>query len=347
MTIAGMLKGLSVAGLVAICSLPVQADPPGPPKTACFDQIAPVTQLAYPSRYLKDSKSRSDFDEKANVAVDAALKPVDDFIKKLAVEANNSLTKGEQKAERSADCVVERVYQWAVVDALGDLDSEGAQLSVPSRVAAIAIAYAQALPKATKLDRTEVIEDWLRVRVQDSMTYFDTKAPPRASSNNLRAWAGLGAAQIGLILDDPVITDWAIASVKLVACAANADGSLPNEMWRGKLALHYQIHAVGPLVFAAALLKDKDPGLLQACDGAIIRAAKFAVAGAKDPKIVEAITGEKQKFDPDPAKLRAHEFAWIAAFLSQVEDPEIKAFALNFEVLSNSKLGGKQNLIWN
>ena len=83
------------------------------------------------------------------------------------------------------------------------------------------------------------------------------------------------------------------------------------------------------------------------CEDAIIRAARFAVAGAKDPKIVEAITKEKQKFDPDPANLRPFEFAWITAYLSQVDDPAIKAFAQNFGELSNSKLGGKQSLVWN
>ena len=306
-----------------------------------------MTKLAYPSRYTKDSKSRSDFDEKANAEVDAALKPVDDFIKKLAAAANNSLTRSKERAVVAADCVVDRIHEWAVADALSLLESDGAQLSVPSRIAAISIAYAQALPKATSDHRQVVIDDWLRARVQDSIVFFDTKAPPRASSNNLRAWAGLGAAQVGMILNDDAMIKWASASVQRVACTANADGSLPNEMWRGKLALHYQIHAVGPLVFTAALLKDIEPGLLQACDNAVIRAAQFAVAGAKDPQIVEKITDEKQTFNPDPAKLKAFEFAWITAFLSQVEDAEIKAFALNFDVLSNSKLGGKQSLIWN
>lgn len=341
-----LCTGIAVAAMLLSVGAG-QAETAVEDEVACFAPFAPVIKLSYPSRYTKDSKSRSDFDEKANAAVDAALKPVDDFIIKLATEANNSLTRPDEKAVLAADCVVDRIFEWASADALSALESDGAQMSVPSRVAAIAIAYAQILPNATLNDRQAVIDSWLRARVSASMTFFDTKAPPRASRNNLRAWAGLGAAQVGLILNDQAILDWAIGSVKLVACAANADGSLPNEMWRGKLALHYQIHAVGPLVFAAALLKEKSPELLQTCDGAIVRAAQFAVAGAKDPKIVELITSEPQKFDPSPAKLKAYEFAWITAFLAQVDDPQIKAFALNFEDLSNSKLGGKQSLLWN
>ena len=340
-------KYLGILGILAISPVVARAETAVPDAFTCFAAAPAIVKLAYPSRYTKDSKSRSDFDEKANAAVDAALKPVDDFIVSLATAANASLTSPSDAATVAADCVVDRIHTWAVADALSALETDGAQMSVPSRIAGIAIAYAQALPKATLDDRQAVIDDWLRARVQASILYFDTLAPPRASSNNLRAWAGLGAAQVGLILNDDAMITWASGSVQRVACTAKADGSLPNEMWRGKLALHYQIHAVGPLVFTAALLKGRDPGLLHACDNAIIRAARFAIAGAKDPKMVELVAGEKQKFDPDPAKLKAFEFAWITAFLSQVDDPDIKAFALNFDVLSNSKLGGKQGLIWN
>lgn len=343
----GMGRYLGVLGFLAVFPMVAHAETAVPDPFTCFVAAPPVVKLAYPSRYAKDSKSRSDFDEKADAAVDAALKPVDDFIVALATAANASLTNTDAEGTSAADCVVDRIHAWALADALSALDSDGAKMSVPSRIAGIAIAYAQVVPKAPLDDRQAVIEDWLRNRVQSSILYFDTEAPPRASSNNLRAWAGLGAAQVGLILNDNAIITWASDSVKRVACSANTDGSLPNEMWRGKLALHYQIHAVGPLVFAAVLLKDRVPGLLQTCDGAIVRAAQFAIAGAKDPKIVEPIAGQKQKFDPDPTKLKAFEFAWITALLSQVEDPDIEAFARNFDVLGNSKLGGKQDLLWN
>lgn len=340
-------KLLVVLGLLGFIPIIANADIAMQEPYVCFAPIPPVVKLSYQSRYTKDSKSRSDFDEKANAAVDAALKPVDDFIVKLATEANRSLTSEDETAVLAAVCVVDRIYEWASADALSALESDGAQMSVPSRIAAIAIAYAQVAPNVTYDDRRSAIDAWLKARVQASIAFFDTKAPPRASSNNLRAWAALAAAQVGLSLSDQPMIDWAITSVERVACTASTDGSLPNEMWRGKLALHYQIHAVGPLVFAAVLLKDKAPDLLRACDNAIIRAAQFSVAGAKNPKIVEPLAGAKQVFDADPAKLRAFEFAWITAFLTEVDDPAIKAFALNFEELSNSKLGGKQSLIWN
>ena len=104
-------KAATIAVLVLVAA-PAQAqDASG----ACFAATPAVLKLAYPSRYTKDSKSRSDFDEKADAAVDAALKPVDDFIVDLATTANRSLTEPDAKALLAADCVVDRIHDWAAI----------------------------------------------------------------------------------------------------------------------------------------------------------------------------------------------------------------------------------------
>jgi len=317
----------------------------------CFDATAPVLSLDFPSRYTDDSKNRSDFDDKANAEVEAALGPVDDFIVDLISTANKVLAAADEAADEAepdrtlaADCVVDRLFEWASVDALSAIDTQAPQLSVPSRIGGMAMAYAQVRVVATPDDRQPVIEAWLAERSASTMAFFDTEAPPRASQNNLRAWAALGVGQVGLIVNDPVLLDWATASIRLVACTAAEDGSLPNEMWRGKLALHYQLHATSPLVVGAALLAAQDPGLFAACDGAIGRIARFGLAGAQDPALVEELTGERQSFDPDD--LKTFEFAWLAAYLTLTEDADAATFAAQFDGLANSKLGGKQDLLW-
>jgi poly(beta-D-mannuronate) lyase len=328
----------------------------------CFDATAPVIKLSYPSRYAEGSENRADFDEAANAAVDAALEPVDDFIIDLAKTANLAIGADPENAPFFADCVLGHLASWADAGALSQLDSQGAKLSVPGRIAGIAIAYAQVRALLPDDDRNAAIETWLADRIAQTQLFFDTDAPPRASENNLRAWAGLAATQVGLLRADDAMVKWGADSIRLVACTANADGSLPNEMWRGKLALHYQIHAISPLVYTAALLAnagqtaegvpetsgDTTPpeSLFEVCDQAIIRAAQFTVAAAKDPKIVETITGERQSFKPGPDDLKSFEFAWITAFLHSNDDPQIAAFGAQFDDLSNSKLGGKQSLIW-
>ncbi|MDB5665871.1 alginate lyase family protein [Cypionkella sp.] len=334
----------------------------------CFDAIPPVTALDIPSRYKDDSKNRSEFDAAANAAVEAALNPVDDFINVLVKNSNAALqitAAAEVDADATidpaaepatppdlakqteiADCVVDRLHEWAAADALADMKTQGAQLSVPSRIGGLAMAYAQVRGLATQDTRQTDIEAWLTARMQASMVFFDTEAPPKSRQNNLRAWAALAAAQVGLLQNDVVMTTWAADSVKLVLCTATPEGALPNEMWRGKLALHYQIHAVGPLVTTTALLQPTFPDLLATCDNALLRVVRFTLKAVEDPKLVEAITDKPQKFDPPAEMKRAFQFAWLAPLATLAQEPDFTTFAAKFELLSNSKLGGKQSLLW-
>ena len=349
-----------------------------PEPFVCFDATPPVTELNIPSRYKDGSKNRSDFDAEANAAVEAALNPVDDFINVLVKNANAALqitappevdpkapvdTAAEAAPETQAapeaqtppdlvkqteiaNCVVDRIHEWAAANALADMKSQGAQLSVPSRIGGLAMAYAQVRGLATQDARQPEIEAWLTARMQASMLFFDTEAPPKSRQNNLRAWAALAAAQVGLLQNDVVMTTWAANSVKLVLCTATPEGALPNEMWRGKLALHYQIHAVGPLVTTTALLQPTFPDLLATCDNALLRVVRFTLKAVEDPKLVEAITDKPQKFDPAAEMKRAFQFAWLAPLETLAQEPEFTTFAAKFELLSNSKLGGKQSLLW-
>jgi poly(beta-D-mannuronate) lyase len=313
----------------------------------CPSDEQPVVSLGFGSRYTDDSENRSDFDAESDKAVTAALKPIDDFITDLARQTNilNDPKSKPEEAEQAAACVMDSILAWARADALSDLKTQGANLSAPSRVGGIAFAYAAALKTLPQPEGKEEIEAWLLARAKQTMAFFDTEAPPRASQNNLRAWAGLAVTRVGLVLDDPALIDWGAATASLVACTAKTDGSLPNEMWRGKLALHYQLHAVAPLVVTAALLREERPELLVACDRAIPRIVRFTLDGLEDPAAVVTITGEKQTVG-GPRKARDFELAWLAAYLTLDPDPKIADQAASVKELGNSKLGGDQRLLW-
>jgi poly(beta-D-mannuronate) lyase len=329
---------------VALLSTPVLAEN-GPP--AC-PTAEPVVSLGFGSRYAEDSANRSDFDEEGDKAVTAALKPIDDFVADLARQTdllNNPETETEV-ATAAAECIEQAILAWARAGALSELKTQGANLSAPSRVGGIAFAYAALRARDTAAEGNPEIEAWLLGRARQTMTYFDEDAPPRASQNNLRAWAGLAVARIGLTLDDPDLLDWAAATVRLVACTAAADGSLPNEMWRGRLALHYQLHAVAPLVTTAALLAEKRPGLYEVCDRAVPRIVAFTMAALDDPAPVEKITGEAQSVGGKGRPARDFELAWLAAYLRFDADPKLADRAKVIEKLGNSKLGGDQRLLW-
>ena len=304
-----------------------------------------VVSLNHGSRYVAADKSRSEFDEAANDDVNAQLKPVDAFITDLANAANRALSDpGGRKA--AVDCVLSGLANWAGADALSDLSTMNAQLSAPSRIAGLAFAYAQVKPIAEPSADQALIEEWLTERARATMTYFDTEAPPNASRNNLRAWAALAVARIGLTIEDAAMIDWADASVRLVVCQAAPDGSLPLEMARRDLALHYQLHAVTPLVVTAALLQARGHDLFMACDRALHRAVGFTLDAFDDPKLVETLTGKPQSYFDGSEKLRGFELAWAEAYLSLFYAPRLTTFVASYGALGNSKLGGKQSLLW-
>lgn len=319
----------------------------GDEEAACVQAPEPVVSLSYGSRYTADSADRSDFDESSNAEVNAALKPIDDFIVDLANGANLAQRGGDGAAE-AADCVLDAIQVWAEADALSDLGTMNAQISTPSRLGGIALAYLQAAPLASAddADRRAVIDGWMIARMQASMAYFDTEAPPGSSRNNLRAWAGLAGAAVGSATGDVAVLDWSAGSIELVACQADADGALPLEMGRGALALHYQLHAVAPLVVGAALLADEGRDLFAVCDGAIHRIVAFMPKAFEDPTLVEAKAGERQTYAMGDEKLKGFQLAWAEAYLARFPDPALSAFVEDYRPLANSKLGGAQDLLW-
>ena len=183
----------------------------------------------------RERRTRADLDEGSNAEVNEALGPIDDFIVDLASTAN-AAAEGGPGSVGDANCVAEAILVWAEADALSDLQTMNAQIS--SAVAGWAASrwpICRSRPLVTALDAEdrEVIESWMRERAEASATYFDEEAPPMASRNNLRAWAGLAAAAAGLVADDEDLLDWAAGTVELVACEADEDGALPLEMGRG------------------------------------------------------------------------------------------------------------------
>ncbi|TNC50856.1 alginate lyase [Rubellimicrobium rubrum] len=337
-----------VTGLSLLVGLPAVAQDAGKAEGfTCPAVPDPVVTLEYGSRYTAESEDRSDLDAETNAEVDRALGPVDDFIIDLANAANRAEEGGED-AVLAADCVVDAVAVWAEANALSDLGSMNAEISTPSRLGGIALAYLQARPHAAQSDDAQqtVIEDWLQERMLSTMAYFDNEAPERASQNNLRAWAGLAAAAVGTATSNGDITGWAADTVELVACQADSDGALPLEMARGPRALQYQLHATAPLVVGAALLSEAGADLFAACDGAIHRIVNFVPQAFEDPDLVAEKAGETQTYFDGEDELEGWELAWAEAYLSKFDSPALAGMVEEFRPLANSKLGGAQDLFW-
>lgn len=323
---------------------------PGLAAAQCAPAPAPVTALAFDSRYAEDSETRSEIDPAAAEAAEEALRPVEDFLRELASEAS-AAAEGQDSA--AAACVITRMGDWAAADALAGLGSETAALTVGSRLAGFALILRQMAPLAATPDETGRVARWLDARIAEQIGFWELEAPDGAKQGNLRAWAALAAAARAAgpqTPDSPRLGFWAGASASFVLCTAAADGSLPQEMSRGPRALQYQLHAVTPLVLTAALMQEAGQPLAPVCDGALDRAVGFALADLADGgRASQAITGEAQNFFDGSDEIDSFHLAFVAAYLTLPDiahRPAAEAAVAGFETLNYSKLGGNQSLMW-
>lgn len=336
---------------VALHVAPAVATAEGASDMMCKSFENPVVRLSYGSRYQKADKSRSAVDKVSNAEVNAALKPVDDFIRELA-SVSERLDRRPDDSAQLAQCALTAIDDWATADALSDLASFTANLSVGARIAGIALNYEQILPYAPGFnDRAALearIESWLTKRSLQQIDFWEKDATSGARSGNLRAWAALAILSVGQITQQDNLSFWALGSYTRILCTAREDGSLPQETKRGKYALHYQFHAILPLTLIAARLESQMPYVKSLCDNALPKAVAFALGDFKNGGVAsQQYSGKPQSYFDGTSKFGEHSLSWVPAYLCLFpEDVNVRDRAADYDRFYHSKLGGAQARIW-
>ncbi len=189
-------------------------------------------------------------------------------------------------------------------------------------------------------ESTKTIEHWLAGLGDSIIHFWETDGPPMASKNNLRAWAALAIIQIGLTVENEDFIEWGLESHRVILDTIDPDGSLPMEMRRGKYALHYQLHAVAPMVTATAMLQEADKRNPQLYMDRLMMAAKFSLRAIEKPELVEEKTDKPQTVKSGLLEQKKYQIAWLEPLLALEEDPQLDATINDLRPLRNSKLGG-------
>ncbi|SFL61088.1 poly(beta-D-mannuronate) lyase [Loktanella salsilacus] len=314
----------------------------------CAAAPEPVISLNYGSRYTDDDDTRSTLDVDSNEVVNAALRPVDDFIRDLVARSNGVLNESDPtSASGAADCVLAQIATWARAEALSDLDSFTARLSMGARIGAIAEAYRQVRPLITDLKAVADVDQWLIQRAQEQLEFWEKEATSGARTGNLRAWAALALLNIGEVTNTDTFVWWASASAVRILCTAREDGSLPQETKRGSYGLHYQFHALSPLVTIAARLDRAGLPMTTSCNNALPRVVEYAFNDfEQEGALTQEYSGARQSYFDGTETLEDHELAFLGAYVSLFPNSPLVDRAQKTENLSNSKLGGDQRLLW-
>lgn len=311
----------------------------------CPETPPPVVTLDYASRYAEDDAARATLDPDRAAEAEAALAPLDAFIDDLVAETG-ALYEGRSRSRAAAAaCIVGSLGVWAQADALSKLETETVKLTIGSRYAAFAMVLWQTLPYAPDHPDRTVVLAWLERRVREQMVFWP-EAPSGSLLGNLRAWAGLAAAAVSVQSTDTLFRDWAAVAVHDVVCSADPDGSLPQEMSRGRFALHYQLHAIAPLVAASVLLERQGVPVSSDCDGALHRVVAFALNDLHDGRATRAITGADQSLFEGGGKVDSFQLAWLEPYMLLNRSDRIDALRKAFGPFNYSKLGGNQTEIW-
>ncbi|WP_136441952.1 alginate lyase family protein [Pacificoceanicola onchidii] len=305
----------------------------------------PVLSLSFESRYAGSGEARDTVNAEIEAETEAALEPLDAFIRDLASGLDRMMEADRDKRRAKANCLIGQMSEWARADALADQGSETTRLTIGSRLSGLAIIAGKAMLYTSDYAGLDEVRVWLTRRMDEQMVFWET-APSGAASGNLRAWAGLAAAATAALNDDVVMRSWAVWSTSYVLCSVNPDGSLPQEMTRGRFALHYQLHAMAPLATAVLILERQGVTLRARCGNALDRAATFTLSELETGEKTAEITGQVQTLFDGTHNLDDFKLAWLEPFLLLSGNDQARALAEKRRPLSYSKLGGNQTLLW-
>jgi len=171
----------------------------------------------------------------------------------------------------------------------------------------------------------EQIQQWfgkLAARVKE---YFDNgrKHPGSDAWNNHMCWAGLSLAAAGIATRDLESFLWGMSTYEMGVYAIQPDGSLDAEMGRGRMALHYQLYALEPLIMLAELGEANGLDLYAEREGAIHKLVQFDIAAMKDPGVIAKRTGEQQKVTLPFSGL---DIGWAVPYVQRFPNADLAKF---------------------
>jgi poly(beta-D-mannuronate) lyase len=190
-------------------------------------------------------------------------------------------------------------------------------------LSAVAISYLKVRPSSLGTpDQDAAIHRWfgrLAARVRE---YFDAEVLRLGSDgeNNHIYWAGLSVAAQAIANDDHDAGGWALTAYRMGLKAIQPDGSLPAEMNRGQMALHYHLYALGPLIFLAEFGEANGLDLYAEENGALHRLVKFCVAGLEDPTLLEKRTGVAQLVT---LPYGGSDIGWAVPYVRRFPNPQL------------------------
>lgn len=211
-------------------------------------------------------------------------------------------------------------------------------------LSAVAISYLKVRPSGVGTpDEDTVIQRWFGLLAHRVTDYFDEEVVRLGEENGISRennhiyWAGLAVAAAGVARNDTAEFQWGLRGYKMGVDAIQTDGSLPQELRRGQMTLHYHLYALGALVMLAELGEANGLDLYAEDKGAIHRLVGFCLTGLEDPATVEKQVGVKQVVQLPYA---GGDIGWAVPYVRRFPNQQLSALLAQAPWVRYSTWGG-------
>jgi poly(beta-D-mannuronate) lyase len=295
------------AALPLIC---VIAAAEGPLAAACPPPPPPVRDLALPRFYADDAGSV--VDPAADAAHKGAVRPLAEFLRRVAADADRAWREPKREAREAAGrCALAWIGAWAAGGAwLGRMTTRQAEYQRKWDLAGVALAYLKVRHLAGPAERAR-IEPWLTRFADAARAFFDD---PSRKRNNHWYWLGLALGAVALTTDSDRHWQTARAIMQDAARDIAADGTLAEELRRKARALHYHAFAAMPLVVLAELAQSRGEDWYALNDGALHRLVAVTASGLAEPAQFAERAGVKQDQRTSPGA------GWLTLYRARFPD---------------------------
>ena len=306
----------------------------------CAPAPALPKELAFNGYYV--DAHHSVVDPQAKASYEAVSRANEDFIKRVGRTADSYQA---QHSASAAECVFSMLQQAAQEEAfsVAHLGRDGARDGFYVQgfyLDGLALAYLKVRPSSlgTNQQRSE-IESWLLQIAFSVERFYDGMARENAGDahNNLTYWGALGVSATGVATGRIDLFNWGVRIYRLALKQIASDGTLPLELDRAAMALHYHFFAVAPLVMIAELGESNELRLYDEDDGALHRLVKRTVSGLVDSAYFRERTGVAQQM---PEGLDGRVIGWAVPYAARYPEPVLASLLARASSTSNWQLGG-------
>ncbi|WP_170984758.1 alginate lyase family protein [Roseomonas sp. AR75] len=323
-------------------TLPTPFGAPGParPLSArpCPAPPSPVVSLQSQGFY---TDARASIPDPARVAADRdASRPLTEWLEALQRPTERWVA---LRDPAEAACALALLHAWAEAGALLGAFNTQAAYHRKWTLAGAALAFLALRDAPAAPGHQARIAAWLAHVARAVRPPYDRPPPnrmPNSVQNNHVAWAGLALAAAGIAAGDRALLRDGMGYGRRFLAAVTPEGAHPQELSRGRMALHYHLFALAPLAALSRLGAAAGERFSAEEAAALDRLARFALAQTRDSTRIAALAGAPQGHLADPAR------PWLAdgqGFEILGLAPEALA---PFRPYRQRWLGGNATLLW-